>query len=221
MGIGAGAAALAVGALGAAGSAFGSYEQANAENKASDDQMKMYQQTRGDLAPYMQGGTAAFSQLQTLLGLNGTNSKQMMQTLQNTPGYQFSLQEGQQGLDRSAAARGMELSGGQLKDTLNYNTGMADNLYTTYANQLMGVSGLGENAAAGLGSQGATEAANAGNFTANGGTAIASGISGVTNQLGAGLYQYGQMGQNNLGTGPGYGPNGMSPGQDPWLDENI
>ena len=48
-----------------------------------------------------------------------------LQDLQNTPGYQFQLQQGQQGLDNQAAARGGLLSGKQLKATSQYQQGVA------------------------------------------------------------------------------------------------
>lgn len=47
----------------------------------------------------------------------------------NTPGYQFAVEEGQKGLERSAAARGNLLSGGALKDITNYRVGAADANY--------------------------------------------------------------------------------------------
>lgn len=46
-----------------------------------------------------------------------------------TPGYQFALDQGNQGLQRSAAAKGGLLSGGALKDISSYNVGMADQNY--------------------------------------------------------------------------------------------
>jgi hypothetical protein len=42
------------------------------------------------------------------------------------PGYQFALNEGIDALDKTAAARGTGLSGGQKKDVLNYAIGLAD-----------------------------------------------------------------------------------------------
>lgn len=41
------------------------------------------------------------------------------------PGFQFAMEQGQQGLERSAAARGTLLTGGTLKDLANYTTGAA------------------------------------------------------------------------------------------------
>lgn len=194
---------VGAGVAGAAGSVISGQEQAGAAKNATQAQLQMYQQTRSDLMPYMQGGNAAFSQVQSLLGLNGGNSDSMLATLRNTPGYQFALQQGQQGLDRSAASRGMLLSGGQMKDSMTYNQGMADQNYNNYYNQLMGVSGLGENAAAGLGSQGTATGQGMANSMMAGGQAMAGGIAGAANNLGSTLYQYSMLPQNQNSWGTG------------------
>ena len=48
-----------------------------------------------------------------------------LQDLQNTPGYKFELEQGQQGLDNQAASKGGLLSGKQLKATSKYQQGVA------------------------------------------------------------------------------------------------
>lgn len=47
----------------------------------------------------------------------------------NTPGYQFQLEEGIKALDKSAAAKGTLLGGGQLKGLQRYGQGLADTTY--------------------------------------------------------------------------------------------
>jgi hypothetical protein len=95
-------------------------------------------------------------------------------TEQNDPGYQFRLQQGQNALQNSAAARGGLLSTGTAKNLNDYAQGAASqeygNVYNralgTYQtnqnnfntnnnnlyNRLFGVSGLGQNAASSLNS---------------------------------------------------------------------
>lgn len=187
MGIGVGAAVLGAGVLGAAGSAISGSEQAGAANNATAAQLKMYNQTRSDLMPYQQMGGQAFSQVGQLLGLNGSDSSSMLATLRNSPGYQFALNQGQTGLDRTAAARGLLLSGGQLKDTVNYNQGMADQLYGTYYNQLMGASQLGENAAAATGTAGTAAGQGMAQSMMGAGQAIGGAITGGVNNIGGAL----------------------------------
>lgn len=47
--------------------------------------------------------------------------------LQATPGYQFSQQQGEEGINRNAVAKGF--SGGTLKDLQTFDTGLADQTY--------------------------------------------------------------------------------------------
>jgi hypothetical protein len=54
---------------------------------------------------------------------------------QATPGYQFAVDQGNLGLQRSAAAQGGLLSGGALKDISAYNVGMADQNYNNLVSQ--------------------------------------------------------------------------------------
>lgn len=68
--MGIGAAIIGAGALGAGASLIGSSQQAGAAKDASQQQMAMYQQTRGDLMPYNQAGQAAINQLMSYWGLS-------------------------------------------------------------------------------------------------------------------------------------------------------
>jgi hypothetical protein len=110
------------------------------------------------------------------------------------PGYWFRLQQGEQGVRNAAAAGSGALSGAALKDLLGYNQDMASTEYgnafnryqTTQGNifsRLMGIAGLGQNAAAGVGNQGTALAGNAGQFLSNAGTATGSGIVGGANAI--------------------------------------
>lgn len=113
------------------------------------------------------------------------------------PGYWFRLQQGQQGLQNSAAAGSGALSGAAMKDLLGYNQDMASQEYgnafnryqTTQGNifqRLMGIAQLGQGAAANTGSVGTNLAGNAGQAIANAGTASGSGIVGAGNAIGQG-----------------------------------
>lgn len=57
------------------------------------------------------------------------------ETMAQQPGYQFTLQQGQQALDRTAAARGGVLGGGQVKAQTQYATDLANTNYNNYYNQ--------------------------------------------------------------------------------------
>lgn len=110
------------------------------------------------------------------------------------PGYAFRLQQGQQALQNSAAAGSGALSGAALKDLLGYNQEAAsteyNNAFNRYQTQqgnifsrLFSIAGLGQNAAAGVGTTGAGLAGQAGQAITNAGTATGSGIVGGANAL--------------------------------------
>ncbi|WP_140402413.1 DNA transfer protein p32 [Burkholderia multivorans] len=169
-----------------------------------------------NLQPYMQLGSDSISQLQSMLG-SGALSPQFSfnpteAQLEQTPGYQFTLQQGMKNLNNQLAAKGLNLSGAQAKGLANYTTGLADQTYqqqyqnalqnfmTNYGvqadqyNRLAGLVGLGQNAAAGVGNAGLQTATNAGNFLTSGANAQAAGTVAGANALGSGLSSLGSAG---------------------------
>lgn len=146
-------AAIAAGVAGAAISAgvgmanASSSKKANANaSKAQHEQnvlnMKMlYSGQEGAnklLDPWVQSGQDANTQLQQELkgyqpyGMDQykddpgyTPMVNSLEELQKTPGYQFQLEQGQQAIDNSAAARGSLLSGRQIKATNDYSQNVA------------------------------------------------------------------------------------------------
>lgn len=182
MGLAAGAMGSAI--IGAGATLGASAIQSGGANASADTQMAMYNRTRQDLLPYMQGGQNAFTALGNLMGLGGpAASANMLAGLQNYPGYQWALSQGQNALDQSAASRGLLLSGGQIKDTTAYGQGMANQLYNQYFGQLMGMSQLGQASAAMTGQQGTYAAQGAGMAQMAGSNAWANGMMGAANNL--------------------------------------
>ncbi len=112
-----------------------------------------------------------------------------LQQAENTPGYQFALQQGENAMQASAAANGSLLTGGTMNALDSYAQGLADtnynNIYNqalqgyqtnynTWANQqanefnrLSALSGTGQTAAQQLNSLGATTAGQVGNTLSN------------------------------------------------------
>jgi hypothetical protein len=182
---------------------------ANATNHASDLQMQQFQQMQQNLAPYMQLGTSSIPMLQQMLSGSRLNTpfsfNPTMEQLEQTPGYQFTLQQGNKALDNAMAAKGLSLSGAQLKGLDAYNTGLASNTFqqqyenalnnykTNYGqaadqyNRTAGLVGLGQNAAAGVGNAGLQTASNIGNNITSGANALAAGQIGSANALSGGL----------------------------------
>lgn len=114
------------------------------------------------------------------------------------PGYDFRLQQGQQGVLNSASAGSGALSGAALKDLLSFNQDLASTEYSNAFNRyqtqqgnifqrLAGIAGMGQNAAANVGGSGTALAGGAGQALQNYGTALGGGIVGAGNSLGQGF----------------------------------
>jgi hypothetical protein len=209
-------AGLAGAAISADASRSAANKQSDAANRASDLQMQQFQQMQQNLAPYMQLGSSTIPQLQQMLGGSRLNTpfsfSPTMEQLEQTPGYQFTLQQGNKALDNAMAAKGLSLSGAQLKGLDAYNTGLASqtfqqnyqnalqNFNTNYGqaadqyNRAAGLVGLGQNAAAGVGNAGLQTASNIGNNITSGANAQAAGRMGAANALSGGLSSLGGAG---------------------------
>ena len=107
--------------------------------KMMEQQSAMAQQ---QYQPYAQAGQQALSNMQA----------PDLEALQNDPGYQFRLQQGNQALDRQLAARGMGRSGAAMKAAQQYGQGLADQTYNDYFNRQGQLANMGYNASSGLGS---------------------------------------------------------------------
>lgn len=129
------------------------------------------------------------------------------QDLQNEPGYQFGLSQGEQGINRAALARGGYDSGTTLKSLLKFNQDYAGtkfdqafnrnqiNKNQTY-NMLAGVSGVGQNTASQLANINQNFAGQYGQNTQAAGDARAAGLVGVGNAITGGLGQFVNYRQN-------------------------
>ena len=120
---------------------------------------------------------------------------------QTDPGYQFRLSEGAKALERSAASKGMTMSGAQQQALSRYNQGFASNEYgnvynrynndqTNLFNRLSGIAGSGQQSNQYMGTLGANMA------NLNGQNSMGA----ATVSGNAGMYGAGQWG-NALNTG--------------------
>lgn len=130
--------------------------QAQASQAAMAEQQCQYNQTRQDQMPWLTAGQNALAGQQAVL--HGDYSG-----FQNSPDYAYALQQGLQGVDRSAAARGSLYSGGHQADLVNYAQGLAMQNLNNYWNRLAGMSNAGQAASSHLASFGQNYAANMGN----------------------------------------------------------
>lgn len=179
--------------------------QEDAANKSVAEQQREYDQARSDYAPWRNTGTGALSKLGSLYGINsdgttGAPSQSAINDFQNTPGYQFQLQQGTQAAEHSAAARGLLGSGAAMKSIASYAGGLADSTYNQYVGQLNTLAGFGQSAtnattAAGQNAANNISSAytNAGNARASSYANTGSAINGTLQNL-ASVYAYGQGG---------------------------
>lgn len=126
----------------------------------------------------MTGGTAAT----TTPGTPATTGNPFA-GFQSSPGYQFQLNQGMGAINNSASARGGVNSGATLKSLQQFGTGLANQDWYNYLNQLTGLSGSGQNAAAQTGAFGAQAATGAGNNLVGAANASAAGTVGTANSM--------------------------------------
>ena len=181
-------------AVGAAGSAYASKKagkaaktQAASADRASQIQQENFEQTRKDLMPYKQAGDTSLSQLMGQMTPDGYfNQTYTGQDIYSDPSYQFRLQQGQDAIQSSAAAKGGLLTGATLKALQNYGQESASQEYsnaynrfnadqTNRYNRLSNLVGIGQNAAAQVGNAGAQTAQAVANNTMAGANSIAAG----------------------------------------------
>lgn len=124
-------------AMGASASREAADTQSAAARQASADTLARYYQTRNDLLPFLLGGQGAQTQIQAMTGTGeGGNPLTAPYTraftaadLENTPGYQFTLDQGLKAVQNSYASRGLGTSGAAQKGAARYATGLAQSTY--------------------------------------------------------------------------------------------
>ena len=124
-----------------------------------------------------------------------------LQDFQESPAYQFNLQQGQQALDKGANARGNLYAPQTLQDLSKFSQGLAgnewNNAYSQYQNNIGNIwnrfnsmSQGGQSAANQTGVAGVNAANNQGMSLQNAGNAQAAGIMGANTALQGGLNNY-------------------------------
>lgn len=178
--------------------------QAQVSREALDLQREIYNQSRTDAQPWLQAGQQSLGQLMSGLQSGGDFNRDFtMADYQADPGYAFRLQQGQNALESSAAARGSNLSGATLKALTQYGQDMGSqeyqNAYNRWNtdrdrrfNRLSGVAGTGQTASA--------ELQNAGNAFTSG---ASQSLAGIGNARASGYIAGGNATQNALSSGSG------------------
>ncbi len=192
--------------LGAGTSLLAGNTQANAAKnataQANQTLQNQYNQDVGYEAPYRNAGTTALSTIgQDQSTGTGFAAPFTMSNFMSDPVYQFQLSQGNQAIQRSAAAQGGLLSGAAAKAIAGYTTGLANTTYgdaynrylstsNQQYNQLAGVANMGLNATNATVGAGQNSAAQQAQNTMSGltqaGAATASGYIGAANALAGG-----------------------------------
>jgi len=204
-----GASSIAGGLISAGGAKSAADAQLQATREGIAAQMQQKGQLLGLLSPYMGVGQSGINQLSANIGNLTKPFNPTMADLAATPGYQFTMQQGEQGVANAYSGQGlgagvtggataMTPSGPGLKGAVNYAENLASTTYqqqfqnylgqnSQLFNMMMGQAGLGEQAAAAYGgvSQNATNAISG--LTSAGGAAQAAGIQSGANALGQGI----------------------------------
>lgn len=166
----------------------------SAASQANAQLEQNYNRTAQDLNPYIDAGSGA------LTGLNALASGDYSGFM-NSPDYKFALDQGLQGVDRSAAARGSLYAGGHTADVLKFAGGLASQNLGNYRSSLMGLANMGQGAAANLGSVGNGTAAGIGGNLMGAANSQASGYidsaNATSNLLGQLAGAYGQYKAQN------------------------
>ncbi len=187
--------------IGAKASKDSANTQAEAADRASQVQLQMYNQTRGDLAPWLQQGQMSLSQLGGLTSPGGALTKPFtLNDFQESPAYQFNLQQGQKAIENAASKNKTLYAPATLQDVGRFSQGLASNEFQNAMsnyygfqdrlfNRLYSMSGSGQNAAAQTGAFGTNAAGQMGDAITGGAAARAAGQVGVANSINGGIGQ--------------------------------
>ena len=193
-----------------------------AADRAAELQRRMYEENVARQKPFYDVGVNALPGLVAASQYTNFGPQQFQQD----PGYAFRLKEGQQALDRSAAARGGLISGGALKAATRYGQEMGSQEYTNAFNRyqaerqarlgpLQSLTGMSQTTANTLGTAGSNMAGNIGNAYmqqgVNQGNALLAGAQARSSSYGDIAKLYGQTNPNFGGLfGGGSAPSGAA-----------
>ncbi len=203
---------VAAGAMQANAASQASRTQADAADKALALQTRQYEEGVKRQQPWIDAGRTALDAYMGELGLSqGAKDGTFKSGFKETPGYQFQVQQGEQGVLNNLSALGMRGSGAGMKALTRFRQGLADQTYNNYLDRLSGASVGGQTAVGNQNVLGQNYANNAGQTIQDSAAARASGYVGganawsnalgnLTNQAGFAL---GGL-SNNFGQGFGF-----------------
>lgn len=128
------------GIAGALGSRSAARRQRRAIEAATQEQRLAHDEAMELLQPRMQTEGDALNRLAEALGLSGQFDPSV---ITDDPGFAFALGQGQQAVERSAAARGGLASGNTLAALTDFGQGLGAQRHQEHVNNLMRLIGMG------------------------------------------------------------------------------
>lgn len=133
---------------------FGGSSQKSEQQSQSQSSNKAWDALQGPLTQQVQGGTNTFNTLNDTLG-------QGFDAYKKNAGYDFQLNQGDQAIGGTAAARGLLNSGSTQKSLAKFQSGLGSTMYNNWLDRLSGAASLGLGAAGALTGAGATSSSSA------------------------------------------------------------
>jgi hypothetical protein len=158
-------------------------QAADAQSRAAElgieEQRRQFDLTRELLQPYTQAGAPALAQQQAFLGLSGQPAQQQaIQGIEQSPQFASMMQQGENAMLQNASATG-GLRGGNVQGALaQFRPQLLNQLLEQQYSRLGGLTSLGQQSAAGVGTAGMQTGTNIANLLGQQGQAQAGGILG-------------------------------------------
>lgn len=176
-----------------------------AEMRKSRDKAISYQQ------PYEQAGRQGLNLLTQYLTGDPTS---VMSRLENSPAYQFRLQQGQNSIQNLLASRGGLKSGAAMKALEEFAQGTASQEFGNQVGYLQGLAGIGQNAATSMSNAELFAGSNMASASQQSIMAMANRDAQMGNIIGGGMSQIGGsllgFGLSNVNTNKTLSPSGFA-----------
>jgi hypothetical protein len=153
--------------------------QAGAAREGQAAQLAQMEEVRRLLAPYTQAGPGALAQMQGIAGLGAPGAQAAAyRGIEQSPGFQAMALQGEQGILQNASATG-GLRGGNVQAALGqFRPQLLNQFVNQQYERLAGITSLGQQSAAGVGTAGMQTGSNVANLMQQQGAAQAGGILG-------------------------------------------
>lgn len=200
-------------AVGGIASLLGGRSQSNAARRQGRLQERMFQQQRGDLAPYRESGGIANNALAFEMGLGDRPEGYGGFNLSDF--QKFTMDQGRQQVEASAAARGRLGSGATMNAVNDRGQVMSNAFRGEFLDRLGGMATAGQNAAAQTGAFAGQYAQGMAGVNSAIGNAQAGGMMGFANAINSGINN--QFAMNAFNRHVGQNPNSGPMNAIPWL----